>query len=176
MLFREYDFGVFYDSTLSFAVSQFEFERPSHSEDLTNGSWASTLDSNFIYANRSKLSQESNFGSGFFLDTNFTFTSQLDGPQTVLFGSFYNSKVTLWNCLLYLNTRNITTECLDGTSVEDSLPAYVCSITSMRAPTLSTGTPFSTYDVAAQLFGQWPIVDDASTGTSSLTEQFLANG
>jgi hypothetical protein len=46
----------------------------------------------------------------------------------------------------------------------------------MGAATLSSGTPFSNYTIAADLLGQWPVVDAAAPGSSSFTERFLAQG
>jgi hypothetical protein len=127
------------------------------------------LGPDFIYANFSQLLQKGKYGSGFFVDTNDTFDSDIEGPQNFLFGSFYGSKVTLWSCLLYSNTRNVNLTCFDW-------DPFVCQVTSVGAATLSDVTPFNDYTLAANLYRQWPEVDSPSVGVSSLTERYIANG
>jgi hypothetical protein len=126
-----------------------------------------------IYANHSKLAEQSSSGPGFFLDTNAAFASQFRGPQKMVFGSFFNTDVTLWHCALHVNTRNITLGCFD--TPNDS-SGFKCGLISMGMSTQSISTPFSNSTVATSLLGLWPLVDAASPGTSSLTEQFLAHG
>jgi hypothetical protein len=167
--------GIWYNSTLNFTVSLFEFQCPSVSEYTTNESWTSLLGSEFIHSNYSTLLQESQSGSGFFLDTNASFTSEFEGGQHVLFGSFYKSKVTLWSCLIYLNTRHATVNCVDGSYFNLGVN-FVCGLASMGVPSISTATPLSNYSIAANIFGQWPIVDSGSSDTSSLTKQYIAQG
>ncbi|PMD30946.1 hypothetical protein L207DRAFT_591891 [Hyaloscypha variabilis F] len=167
--------SVSYNANMSFTVSYSQFRCPSVSQDLVNGSWTSMLGSDFIYANFSGLLQKSKYGSGFFVDTNDTFQSEIDGHQNFLFGSFYNSKVTLWSCLLYSNTRNITFGCNDPGDVQTSLP-FFCGVRSVGVATLSDVTPFNNYNLAASLYGEWPAIDSASTGVSSFTERYIAYG
>ena len=175
MTLSDLGISVSYNANVSFTVSYSQFKCPSVSQDLVNGSWTSMLGSDFIYANFSELLQKSKYGSGFFVDTNDTFESGIDGPQNFLFGSFYNSKVTLWSCLLYSNTRNITFGCNDPGDVQTSLP-FLCGVRSVGVATLSDVTPFNNYTLAASLYGQWPAVDSASTGVSSFTERYIAYG
>jgi hypothetical protein len=166
-------YGLSYDSNISFPLSQYEFTCPLMSRDLVNGSWTSMLGPDSIYANHSKLAEQSSSGSGFFLDTNATLASQFDGPQPMVFGSFFNSDVTLWHCALHVNTRNITTECIDTPNTGSD---FGCVVSSMGVPTQSFSTPFSNFTIAASQLGLWPLVDTASPGTSSFTELFLAQG
>jgi hypothetical protein len=132
------------------------------------------LGPDFIYANFSQLLQKGMYGSGFFVDTNDTFDSDIEGPQNFLFGSFYGSKVTLWSCLLYSNTRNVNLTCSDSEQLP-SVP-FICEATSVGVATLSDVTPFNDYTLAANLYRQWPEVDSPSAGVSSLTERYIANG
>jgi hypothetical protein len=167
--------SVSYNANVSFTVSYSQFRCPSVSQDLVNGSWTSMLESDFIYANLSELLQKSKYGPGFLVDTNDTFGSDIDGPQNFLFVSFYNSKVTLWSCLLYSNTRNVTFGCSGPGDVQTSLPC-LCGVRSVGVANLSDFTPFNNYTLAASLYGQWPAVDSASTGVSSFSERYIAYG
>jgi hypothetical protein len=166
--------GFSYASTPIFIVSMFEFACPSVPKHFTNGSWISLLSSDFLYPNGSSLlEKQERSGSGFFLDTNYTFGSGIESPQNVLFGSFQGPKVSLWSCSVYLNTRNVTLACDDSESVS---AGWLCYVTSMGVPTISTTTPLSNYAIAADTFGKWPILDVAGFNTSSVTERYIAQG
>ena len=88
------------NSTVTFEPTYFEFNRPSVTRYWQNDSWTSMLGTDFIYSKPSAqavLQKQAQFGSGFFIDTNFTFSShlELNAAQNILFGSFYNSQITL---------------------------------------------------------------------------------
>jgi hypothetical protein len=164
---------------LNFTISHFEFSCPSVSQYSTNDSWISFLGPDFIYANSSALLKQAQFGSGLFLDTKYTVSSQNDpaGAQFITFGSFYNSRITLWTCFTSTIMRNITVFHQDyhaGYSVYRT--GGLDFLESMNPATTMTTTPFTNYSVAASLFGQWSLMDVASSGISSITEQYLAQG
>jgi hypothetical protein len=166
--------GWSYASTPIFTVSMFEFACPSVPKQFTNCSWISLLSSDFLYPNGSSLlEKQERSGSGFFLDTNYTFGSGIEGPQNVLFGSFQGPKVSLWSCSVYLNTRNVTLACGDAGFLS---AGWLCYATSMGIPTISMTTPLSNYTIAANTFGKWPILDVAGFNTSSVTERYIAQG
>jgi hypothetical protein len=121
------------------------------------------------------LQRQADIGSGFFLDFNTGFNPQSFG-QDMVFGSFYNSQVTLWSCLLYVTTRDISFTCSQLAEEPDTEAYLRCEVYHMGIASVSTSTPFSNSSLASNIFEHWPQVDPASLGMSSLTEQFLAQG
>jgi hypothetical protein len=177
---QAYTNPISYDSMPNFTISMFEFKCPTVSEHLMNSSWTSLLGSSFIHADSTPLlSEEDELGAGFFLDTNYTFGMEDEGPQNVLFGSFHNSKVTLWSCSVSLNTRWVSLFCSDNEFFGRgplSSAKWLCYVSSMGIPTLSSTTPLNDYIIAANTFGQWPILDAAGYNTSSVTARYIASG
>jgi hypothetical protein len=172
-------FPISLNSSLNFTISHFEFSCQSVSQCSTDGSWMSLLGPDFIYANSSALLKQAQFGSGFSINTNYTFSSQADpdGAQFITFGSFYNSNVTLWSWQIFAVTKNISIFHQDyhaGYSVFRT--GGLDFLESMDPATVTTTPPFTNYSVAASLFAQWPVMDAASSGVSSITEQYLAQG
>ncbi|KAF4610416.1 hypothetical protein G7Y89_g15703 [Cudoniella acicularis] len=76
-----------------------------------------TFDINFIYSNY--LEQLKQSQSGFFLDTNATFTSKLGFLQSVTFGSFYKSRATLWECFIYISYSTVTLDQVSSFAGQD---------------------------------------------------------
>ena len=165
------------NSTVTFRIAYFEFNCPSVSRYLQNDSWTSVLGNGFIYSNttaQNAIRRQAQFGSGFFVDTNFTFSSQfeLNTAQSILFGSFYNSQTTLWSCVIYTVNRNITLFHA-GDDGFGNMGEYLLS---MGPGTISNFTPFTDYATASATFSNWPLMDVASLGISSLVEQYIATG
>lgn len=144
---------------------------PSMSEHSANTSWVSLLGTNSVFANTSYFTGADAPSSGFFLDTNASLISADEGPQEFVFASFSMSTMLTWRCLLYLNIRNISTSC---GSISPS--GFSCQLQSMDVPKVTTRTPFNDLNITANLLRFWPLVDAATPGYSSLTEQFLAYG
>lgn len=166
-------FITFDTTTVNFTVSYFEFECPSVLEESTNGSWISLLGPDSLHANSSMLLKQADWGTGFFFDINSTSNSQAAG-QNVVFGSFQNSQVTMWSCVLSMITRDVSLSCSETGEIYNS-PIY-CDLETMGTASVSTTTPFGNFSLATNIFGNWPLVDPASFGISSLTEQYLAQG
>lgn len=167
------------NSTITFTINYFEFECPSMSQYWIGDPWMSELGNDSIYAkNTSILISQEGLGSGFFLDTNFTFTSQLglDNVQSVAFGSFQGSGITIWSCVIYSVTRNITIIHQDIIVPSDisNGRSGVDIMQSVGPATISSTTPFTNQTLAAQLFMHWPGIDPGSLNTSSLTENYIA--
>jgi hypothetical protein len=167
----------FSNTSVNFTVSYFEFNCPSSPVYMpsVDGSWSSLLGTNSLQLNNSMLQRQADIGSGFFLDLNTGFNPQSFG-QDMVFGSFYNSQVTLWSCLLYVTTRDISFTCSQLAEEPDTEAYLRCEVYHMGIASVSTSTPFSNSSLAANIFEHWPQVDPASLGMSSLTEQFLAQG
>ncbi|KAE9380087.1 hypothetical protein N431DRAFT_459056 [Stipitochalara longipes BDJ] len=160
---------------VNFTVNYFEFNCPSVFIESTDGSWLSILGPNSLQINSSMLLQQATSGSGFFISMNSTLDPYSSDPN-IVFGSFYNSQVTLWSCLLYVSTREVTILCDDDSGHIEGNPISCEAVDRMGIASVSPITPFSNSTLASNVFGQWPLVDPASFGTSSLTEQYLARG
>ena len=172
-----YDFGarVEYWSNMTFPVKQFEFRCPSMAQDQANGTWISYLGPNSTYNSYRARTKGDKSGFGFFVDTNATSDSLLDDPQGFLFRSFIDAKVTLWQCYLYVATRNATTICNVERHKSFSKP-LACSIRNVSVPQYSITTAFRDFNLSTKLLTQWPLIDPGFPGTSSLTEKFIALG
>ena len=165
------------NSTVTFEPTYFEFNRPSVTRYWQNDSWTSMLGTDFIYSKPSAqavLQKQAQFGSGFFIDTNFTFSShlELNAAQNILFGSFYNSQITLWSCVIYTVTRNISLFHL-GADRYGNMDDYLLSV---GRATISISTPFTDDATTSAAFSKWPLMDAASLGISSLAEQYFGTG
>jgi hypothetical protein len=100
-------------SNLTFPSSLFEFNCPSMSKHSTNESWANILGNRSVYSNTTTLGIQTQAGSGFFFDPDPDYDPKAGGLQNVLFGSFYTSMITIWNCSVRLNTREYSARCKD---------------------------------------------------------------
>ncbi|KAF4627622.1 hypothetical protein G7Y89_g10535 [Cudoniella acicularis] len=161
-------------SNITFPVSLFDFSCPSFSQYATNQPWTHNLGPDTIYTNdaNSTLLARADLGSGFFFDTGSKFNADIPRPQTILFGSFQPSSVTVWNCSVNLDTRNLTVLCkpsgLGGNSI--------CTFQNVTESTHSTPTPLSDDIIAMKMFQAWPIVDPGAVNSSSITEKYLSSG
>jgi hypothetical protein len=111
----------------------------------------------------------------FFLDIATQADQSSGKPQSVLFGSFYQTKVTLWNCIVQSNTRNVTAQCIAATSPSSNSPV-VCGTQNIGPSIVSSRTPLNNLKPASILFDLWPKTDKASSNISSYTEQSIALG
>jgi hypothetical protein len=139
------------NSSLNFTISYFDFNCPSVTQYLTKDLWTSFLRSYFIYSNSSALVRQAQIGSGFFVDTNYTYAQQtnLDDAQFIIFGSFYNSNITLWTCQIYTVSRNINLFHQDAFQHPDGGVSFLQSI---DPADVTTATPFTDYNLAASFF------------------------
>jgi hypothetical protein len=107
----------------------------------------------------------------FFLDIIPQVDENSGEPQFILFGSFYQTKVTLWNCTVQLNTRNVTAKCLPGASTP-----MVCDTQKIGRSKFPISTLLNNPTTAHILSDLWPLSDKASSNFSSHTEQFIVSG
>ncbi|KAL2072546.1 hypothetical protein VTL71DRAFT_11889 [Oculimacula yallundae] len=161
--------SVQYLADMIFPVKQFEFHCPSMTQAQVNGTWMSSLGMN---STRARAERGAN-SSGFFVDTHANSDPSFGSAQEFLFGSFLNAKVTLWKCYLKIATRNVSVGCWDYTSSD---LANCEKVHNASIPSYSAITPFKDFDVTSKFLTQWPLIDAASPGSSSLTEQFIALG
>jgi hypothetical protein len=159
--------GVDISANLTFSISLFQFSCSSNTDYLINDSWTDLLSPQ---ANKTELRYRGQSGSGFFLDMNSNVNA--GEPQVVLFGSFHQPFVTIWNCSINLNTREVSAACVSAGPQEK--PS--CWLLSMAPAQISSMTPFSDSSYASEYLDTWPIIDYAPSNGSSAAEHWLLNG
>ncbi|KAF4631718.1 hypothetical protein G7Y89_g6411 [Cudoniella acicularis] len=158
-----------HSANLTFPASLFEFRCPSVSQYSVEEPWVNILGPNISQFNEQNLEKMSQAGSGFFLHVDANQSSIQEELQRIVFGSFYQSKVTLWNCTVGLVTRNFEATCLDP-----SLGYYPdCSYKPTTPPKFSSHTPLRNESLATEISKLWSNVDYPPINASSLTELFI---
>jgi hypothetical protein len=96
--------------------------------------------------------------------------------QTILFGSFYQSQVTIWNCSARLNTRGVTVKLGKFKEGWPTGPGIPWGLIGMGLPTYSNSTPLLNMTYSTALFNLWNILDPVQPNISSVTEHYLSSG
>ncbi|KAG4440930.1 hypothetical protein IFR05_003559 [Cadophora sp. M221] len=180
---RNVQYDLILDSNLTFPVTTYLFTCSASSNYSTdNSSWTSLLNQNGIHQDRETLLLQVLSGSGFFFDTDFetkTVGSAKSGPQNILFGAFYGSTVSIRDCTVRLNTREVKAQCGSKLSpipfaYARYLNQFVCKAMEVQSPQLSDITPLA--NLSSKVLKAWPKIDPSAPGTSSMTEIYLTYG
>ncbi|KAE8442199.1 hypothetical protein EG329_003728 [Mollisiaceae sp. DMI_Dod_QoI] len=153
---------------LTFPVSLFDFNCSSPSKHNITDPWTEMLPKNGSVYDLPKGR------SGFFFDVDLSNFSGFGDPQGIVFGSFQDAFVNLWQYSVTHNARDVLVNCIDPMFLGFPPQPYNCLFVSVAPPRRSNSTIWKKFPTAISYV--WPLIDPNTPGISTRTETFLATG